>query len=321
VNIHGNIPTSRYKFPVEDCEVNDRSALTEYRAKRDIWLRWYEHSGTEPHSIQQQLFSMIFIDLTYRTVTGPRQDSANIAAKSGILAHLLDQGYVANQVLAIRRLLDPRKDVISLRRLLNDIAGSRHLLTREIYVCYDGLPYDPGSWQSLPATQETRIWGLNAPGLAKYLGSSLRHEMFDRLSGIPSTTRTRTDTIRDIVFDRLEAWIKMSSADELITLSHKFFAHAAEPSSRGTLEYSGIKLAHIAKIQRALVRVERAITDQILFIAMGRDVVPMPPLGLFKGLDNPYALTDSVERMYMQWEDLSAERNEWARGVAEELTT
>jgi hypothetical protein len=315
-------PTSRYKFRVEDCQVQDRAALTEYRGKRNEWLGWYEHSREEPNSIQQQLFSMIFIDLTYRIVYEPRLDASveKIAAKRGLLMHLLDQCYVANQVLAIRRLLDDRKDVISLRRLLTDIFRNRHLFTREIYVCYDGLPYESESWQSLPQDDEKRIFGIDAPGLSNYMGSRVRHEVFDRLSGVSPEGRTRTDRIRDGVFDKLEGWIRASPADKLITLSHKFFAHAATPDSRGSIEYSGIKLVDIAEIHRALVRVERAITDQILFIAVARDVVPLPPLGLLKGLDNPYVLSNSIEKMYQRWDELSDERNKWSRGIAEDLT-
>lgn len=74
-----------------------------------------------PNNIQQQIFSMIFLDMTYRIVTEPRRDAntdLKFAAKSGLLSHLLDQGYVATQVLAVRRLLGKRKGVISLRRLL-----------------------------------------------------------------------------------------------------------------------------------------------------------------------------------------------------------
>lgn len=269
---------------------------------------------------------MLFIDLTYRIAYEPRRDTSveNIAAKSGLLMHLLDQCYVANQVLAIRRLLDRRKDVISLRRLLTDICENRYLLTREIYVCYDGLPYDSESWQSLPPDRETQIFGITAPGLANYARSRVRHEVFDRLSGVSPEARERTDRIRDDVFNRLEGWINTSPAEKLITLSHKFFAHAAEPTSRGSLEYSGIKLVDIAEIHRALVRVERALTDQILFIGVGRDVgrdvVPMAPLGLFKGLDNPYVLSDSIERMHQLWEQLSDDRNKWALGIADDLT-
>lgn len=317
------ITGSRYKFQLEDCQVQDRNALLEYREKRDRWLGWYEYRKEEPNSIQQQFFSMIFIDLTYRIVYEPRLDAGaeNIAAKSGILMHLLDQCYVANQVLAIRRLLDGRNDVISLRRLLNDISNNRHLLTREIYVSYDGLPYDPEAWRSVPKDDEIRIWGIDAPGLSDYLGSRTRHTLFDRLCGVSASSRARTDRIRPEVFDKLTNWITQSPANKLIELSHKFFAHAATSDSRGLVEYSGIKLADIAEIHRTLVRVERAITDQILFIAVARDVVPMAPLGLLKGLDNPYVPANSIEKMYERWETLSNERNKWTIGIEDDLNS
>lgn len=313
---------SRYTSSVQDCDVKDRDKLVAYRAKRDQWLQWYELAKDEPNSIQQQIFSMIFIDLAYRTLTQPRRDTdqnLKIAARSGLLAHLLDQCYVANQVLAIRRLLDRRRDVISVRHLLDDIAGNRHLLTREIYVCYDGFPYDPDSWHTLPQTVEIQIWGIEASGLRNYLGARMRHETFDRLSGVPSSHRERNDLISDSVFDKLKQRLETSPAEKLITLSHKFFAHAASTDSRGSLEYSGIKLADVAEIHRAIIRVERAITDHLLTIGVARDVVPMPPLGLLKDLDSPYVAADSIEKMYEHWDQLANERNKWLGGIGQEL--
>ena len=52
-------------------------------------------------------------------------------------------GHAATRVLAICRLVDNRgDDLISLRKLLKDIRSNVPLLTRENYVCFDGLPYD-----------------------------------------------------------------------------------------------------------------------------------------------------------------------------------
>lgn len=265
---------------------------------------------------------MIFLDIAYRILAEPRSGAdpnLEISARNGLLAHFLDQCYASNQVLAIRRLMDKRSDVVSLRRLLMDIQAHRELITREIYVCYDGLPFDPESWKSLPQTPEIQIWGIEAPGLGKYLGSRHRHETFDQLSGVPASTRQRDDLIKDSVFDRLEGWLDSSPAPKIIELSHKFFAHAADMSSRGTLAYAGISLADIAEVHRAIVRVERAITDEILSIGVSRDVVPMPPLGLYKGLTNPYAPPESVDSMDKHWQDLSAERETWTNGILEEL--
>jgi hypothetical protein len=317
---------SPYVTSIDDCDVNvtKRKKLARYRAKREEWLGWYKFREDEPHGIERQIFSMIFIDLGYRTLAEPRHKadkSQKIAARSNLLAHLLDQGYVASQVLAIRRLLDKGNDVISVRRLLDDIFKNRHLLTRENYVCYDGLPYDPDAWQELPPSFETRMWGIQAPGLSKYAGARARHEAFDRLSGVLASERKRDDLIRESVFQRLKQWLEVSPAKKIITLSHKFLAHAADMSSRGSLEYSGVKLTDIAAVHRAIIRVERAIANELLFIAEARDVVPMPPLGLFQDLDTPYALPDSMASMQKLWDQLTDERNKWAEGVADELVS
>jgi hypothetical protein len=314
--------SSRYKCPVEECDVKDRAKLLAYRGKREEWLRCYELHEDEPNAIQQQIFSMLFIDLAYRTLAEPRRNTeknVKIAATSGLLAHLLDQCYVANQVLAIRRLLDKRNDVISVRHLLDDISQNRDLFTREIYVCYDGLPYDPESWRTHAQSVEMKIWGIEAPELEKYLGARMRHETFDRLSGGLPSQRERGDLIKESVFDKLKEWLETSPAEKLITLSHKYFAHAADTESRGSFENSGIKLADVEEVHRAIVRVERAITDQLLFIGVARDVVPMPPLGLFKGLDSPYVSADSIPRMYEHWDQLADERNKWPKGIRDEL--
>lgn len=316
-------PEYRYKTRIEECDVEDQEALALYRDKRYEWLSWYEIRQGEPNTVQAQIFNMIYLDLVYRVLVVPRfkaDEHLEIAAKSNVLAHFLDQAYVASQILAFRRLLDTRNDVFSLRRLLDDIRKHRLLITREIYVCNDGLPYDSEGWSSLPDQGiEAGIFGVNAPQFAKYTRSRARHETFDRLSAVSPTARKRCDRIDVSVFQKLKNWLTDSTADKLILLSHKFFAHASSADSRGALQYSGITLADVDKVQRALVRVERAITDLVLFIGISRDVVPMPPLGLLKGLDAPYTTGELIQAMDEQWDQLVAERNQWSKGIVEDL--
>lgn len=47
----------------------------------------------------------------------------------------------------------------------------------------------------------------------------------------------------------------------------------------------------------------------------------MPPLGIFSGLDLPYAPAEAKQSMYQRWEELSADRNGWKQGVLQELTS
>jgi hypothetical protein len=80
-----------------------------------------------------------------------------------------------------------------------------------------------------------------------------------------------------------------------------------------------ISLADVDNVQRALVRVERAITDLLLFTGISREVVPIPPLGLLKGLDAPYTTGDLIQKIEERWDQLVAERNQWSKGIVDDL--
>src|SRR5439155_4784372 len=88
-----------------------------------------------------------------------------ISAPSSTLAYLLDRGYVFTQVLAIQKLLDNREDVISVRRLLKDVRKHRGVITREVYVAGDGLPYDYNKWPETVdnADSMVQMYGIDAP--------------------------------------------------------------------------------------------------------------------------------------------------------------
>jgi len=307
---------------VEDCDVLKPRELAKYRLKRAEWLRLYEFRRDEPNNIEGQIIGMTFLDMSYRMMTKPRNDipqDVNIAARNGLLAHMLDLGYAATQVLAIRRLLDKGRNVASLQRLLTNLKSNRKLITRENYVAYDGKPYNPDGWQSLPTSPEIQIWGSEAPGLHGYLMSNERHKLFDKLSGVSETNRSRTDLISKSIFDRLEGWLRSAEAEKLVTLSHEFFAHAADSNSLGAPVGSGVLLSDIEKAQRAIVRVERAITDDILFIGVAREVVAMQPLGFLSALDEPYVTAETIAKMDAHWDELKAERETWSQGYDSDL--
>jgi hypothetical protein len=60
---------------------------------------------------------------------------------------------------------------------------------------------------------------------------------------------------------------------------------------------------------------ERAVTDLILARRIGREVVPMLPLGMFSKLDLEYATKEAERQMYNRWDELTEERNRWKDGV------
>jgi hypothetical protein len=319
-----SLAAQRFRVPIDQCDVHDKANLVRYREHWLKWMSWYEHTAGEPHSIESQIQRMIFNDLAYRatvSVRGSVSSQIAISARTPTLAYLLDQGYVLSQILAIQKLLDNRADVISIRRLLNDVEKNYGLITREAYVSGDGTPYDYNSWTAvIPQADPTvQIWGLEAPVLARYALSKQLHDRFDLLSGGPAGQRARSDTIRQSVFQTLNSWISSPSAQQIRQIRNKFLAHASDAVSRGSLQFAGVKFTEIDELQRAIIRVERALTDYILSIRVVRDVVPLQPLGMFKGLDLPYAPSEAQDSMHKRWDELKVERNAWKDGVSEEL--
>jgi AbiU2 len=317
---------TRFKVAVDQCDVSKKEKLHRYRQKWLEWMSWYELSDTQPNSIESQIHTMIFNDFTYRAAASVRASvdpEIKISARSSTLAYLLDQGYLLSQVLSIQKLLDARKDVISVRRLLRDVDQNRELITREIYVAGDGYPYNYDSWTNTVDKTDpmVRHWGIEAPGLSHFAISKQRHEAFDRLSGKKANERSRDDVIRKSIFRQLNNWISGSSFEEIKSIRDNFIAHPGDALKRDPMSMTGIKFSQIDELQRAIVRVERALTDCILSKREARDVVPLPPLGIFSGLDFPYATHDSENSMHQRWRDLSAERNGWQKGILEDLAS
>ncbi len=313
--------TNRFQADIGNCDVDDRPLLTQYRKKWQTWLSWYELSDDQPHSIENQLHQMFFNDLLYRSVVGGRQaassDEPNALAPA--LNYMLQMGYVTFQVLAITKLLDRSRDVLSIAKLLDDISTHYQLITRENYVAGDGKPYDYEA-VLLEAMKTgnvaTHLFGIQAPGLSHALCAKERHEQFDRLSGVKQPDqRQRKDTIQPSVFEILKGWISNINLAKLRTLRNKYFAHAADDYASQSPTFQGLSFSQVDEAQRSIIRVERALLDNVLRYEVGRDVVPLPPLGLFIGLDQPFATAASLTEMQSQWDALKKERDTWALGA------
>lgn len=316
----------RFQTPIEKCEVDDKNRLAEYRSHWKKWMQWYSHGTAEPHSIESQIHQMLFDDLTYRSIVSVRESvpaDVAISARSSTLAYLLDRGYVFTQVLAIQKLLDSRNDVISIRRLLKDVRGHRKVITREVYVAGTGLPYDYSKWpETVDKTDPmVQMYGIDAPGLSDFATSKYLHDTFDLLAGKQPSARTRNDVVPDSIFQTLEDWISGPAAQEITSIRHNFIAHAASSIRLGSVQFKGVKFSQIDEVQRDIVRVERALIDQILSIRIARNVVPSPPLGIFSGLDLAYAPSEQQAKMHNRWDELTDDRNQWSKGVLKDLTS
>ncbi|MGF6312579.1 hypothetical protein ABIB82_006472 [Bradyrhizobium sp. i1.8.4] len=113
-----------YLFRIIQCDVPQerRAALEAYRAKRREWLAWLDTD--EHHAIWTTISGMVWTDVSFRTLAQFAAEDETSCLSNTLVAEQIISGHVATQVLAIRRLVDNRRDVISLRRLIKDMRSN-----------------------------------------------------------------------------------------------------------------------------------------------------------------------------------------------------
>lgn len=311
-----------YKFTITQCDVPQerRAALESYRAKRLHWLTWLDTD--EDHAIWTALSAMVWADVSFRTLSQLAIDDEKSCLSNSLLAEQLINGHVATQILAIRRLVDNRSDVISLRRLTKDIRSNLRLFTRENYVCHDGLPYDyaavmqgeaaayAGKGVFWGATKGPDAWGM----------SSMAHEQFDKLSGIDPEKRKRDDRLPIALMDKIEGWLDESGADNLADWSHAYLAHAGNLEGRQRIADAVVTTNKITETIKILARVTEALSAYVLF-AGGRlnSLMPTAQFDQFENLDKPVMQAERQEEVRGVWDRLSSERDNYLEGVSAEL--
>lgn len=315
----------RLAVPQESCDVFNRRNLESYRALYRKWMGWYEYSSENPNTIEGQIMNMMLHDLTYRCITSIRasqSSEAQISATSSTLAYIMDSGYLANQVLAILKLVESRSDVVSVLRLIKDIQSNRKTITREIYVAGFGAPYDPMAWREQHDESEpmAQMWGLQAPGSSRWLQSYHAHERFDVLSGISPERRSREDLIRPLIFRRIIEWLSIPAIKELKSLRDNFLAHAGDALQRGERNtVQSVRFDQLDKAQEAIIWAERAIADCLLSLGIAREVIGIQPLGIFSGLDAPYSTKAGQDQMHARWGELKMRRESWEKNILQKL--
>jgi hypothetical protein len=309
---------SDYSYPIEQCDVppERRSALQDYRDKRRQWLEWID--GDEHHAIWLVLSSMIWRDVSFGVLAHLATTDENSSLNASLVAEALLDGYVANQVLAIRRLLDRHRDIISLRRLVTDLKSHFHLFTRENYVCFDGLPYDYEEIQHREMMERVGkgfFWGETS-GPRAHSTSRVAHEQFDKLSGTDPANRSREDRLPRALLTTIEGWIDGSGADELAEWGHAFLAHAGGPDARKRNEHLTVTGNKITDAIKPLARATEAISAWLLF-AGGRtnSLMPVAQFDQFAKLDQPIMRQGGGDEAQRLWDQLSAERDRYLHGV------
>lgn len=205
-----------------DCDVRDKEKLALFRTKLREWKKCLNDEN-DPHSIDNQMATLMWEDTVYRTFYEAcgllEQTKDPSTGLPETLTELLRNGFFTRQLIAVRRLIEqlvynPQRAVYSLRSLLDDIRDNQYLFTRENYVCYDGLTYEPVADEN-PRVEFYRNY---------------RQSKYDVLSGKTEGQRQRSDVLNDDYFADPER--RFNAFKDLQTYVNKFVAHASHPNNR-----------------------------------------------------------------------------------------
>lgn len=324
-----------FKFPVAECDVREAEWPRIERFREQL-CTWHEWLFDDEHAIWGQIHSMLWNSMLFETINECRRlaeeaPSPNVGFNRDI-AGFIDRSYAANQLLAIRRLTEAndRSDAITLPRLLNDMKANADLFTRELYVCYDGLPFDPEPVmrrvvdEGFASSRENGgmffRWG-DRTGPDAYDSSYRTHENFDRLIGVDGNHRTREEALSVEIFDKARSQLGVCSAVNRV--ASKFIAHAADASSRSQLDdlserERNVTFAKIEACQRMICRVTAYISGPILFFG-ATTLIPTPQYDHLEHLDMGWLDPANLDAIAQHWNERTRKVEGWIDGGWDKL--
>jgi HEPN superfamily AbiU2-like protein len=315
------LAVSDYEYSVDDCDVPEvrRASLREYRDFRRKCLE-YLH-GDRDTSVVNQMYDLAWHTAVFRTLNEARRIEPRRKV-NGAFWELTSAGYASLMTLGIRKLVDRDRRTDSVWNIIVEVERRPELLTREKFICYDGLPYDfaaveekylrsiagqPSSGARWMPTKGPDAWGT----------SEMMHRAFDRLAGSPKK-RKRTDTIHPSVIEKLKVGLSHEAIDTVCTLADKRMAHAerlAEDAGPApTATYADIDAA-----LKQIVKVVNFLSSNFFYDTAFGAVVPTPEFDVLDGLDKPWITTKNVARIDKFWQQISNSMEKWAREEVEEF--
>lgn len=288
------------------------------KIKMAEWREWM--SGQDPHSIHTQIAVMMRDDAVYRVIDRCRR-LAPQAQQGGVqlnvmVHHLIDRCFFQAQVLAIRRLIDRRSDVISLGRLIDDMEKHAHFLRRgNLFeaqdLCYDYEPVRHEYYQ-----QQLKLSNGGPRSTCKeltvddWVGAERLHQHVDRLSRTEPTERTRVDLIDKRIFAGLRR--KLSPCRTLKKAVDKLVAHAADAADRRALceELGQVSLGQLWDCHEVICEVA-SFVGVVLLGGSQAPGLPIPQYKRFVYLDRPWIHRSGVRELRDMWREHEREVAQW----------
>lgn len=291
------------------CDVDDKESLALFRFKRKEWVRCLINDN---YSVFRQISHLLWNDTVFRSFNEARKLSIEKKDEkigfNGPLVNLLDEGFVALQIMAIRRLTDPNfydpnKSVISLLRVINDIGDHLNLFTRENYICFDGSHYDESSYDK---------------DCINWFHWEVKQKYFDRLSGTSKRSRSRGDKLDQKFISILRS--QLNSCADLRTYANKFIAHTSDNQGKMNLtdKQKNITLDKLDKAYKSIIRTGSFLGAIILYES-ATGGIPVPQYDQFNNIDKPTIKKESLSELYTFWNNREKEVTSWERELWSEL--
>jgi hypothetical protein len=317
-----------YEFDLADCDVREehKESVKQFRAKRATWLGWLD--SAEPNSIDNQIHYLMWWDATFWSLNEARKyadDEKLSSARTPILAEFLNQGYLALQIHSISKLIEknpsnPKKGIISLRRLVDELIAHSQYFTRENYVCHDGLPFDPEP-EKQRFFEANGAMPLAQAGPKAWAKSEIMHRGFDRLAKTTEGKRSRDDEIHPHIFESLRAALEDDSFAHILDLRHKIFAHAADATSQAEAknQIQNVELSRIERAQKILCQLLQTISANILCGPVHTSTIAIPQFDQWRFVEQPYVHRDDRQKISKFWNDHCSNRNGWLLTAADDI--
>lgn len=302
-----------YEYTVDDCDVPAvrRASLSEYRTFRRKCLEYLR--GESDTSVSNQIYDLTWHTVVFRTLNEARRIEPDKQV-NGAFWELTCAGYANLMTLGIRKLVDKDPKTDSVWNVITQIERRPELLTREKFICHDGLPYD---WEagyrehiaSLDPSRSGLAQWLPTRGPKAWATSEMMHKAFDKLCGQPKKRR-RTDTIHPAILEGLKAAFSHPAITKVCTLADKRMAHAerisetSTPSPTATYEDIDIAL-------REITRIVNFLSTSFFYDSALGSVVATPQFNVLEALDKPWVATENIPLLHEFWNQLSRTMDSW----------
>ncbi len=306
--------TVEYIYSIEECDVSEtrRCSLEKYRELRKDCLQRLRGPSVFP--VSRQLSKLAWHTAVFQTLNEARRLEPSAPA-NGPGWNLLSEGYANLMSVGIRRLLDKDKRSISLAWVVNKLKRNRHLLTREFFVSYDGLPYEYETcreryYAAMNINERAGTCFRPVHGPEAWEMAEIMHEAFDRVCGNPSR-RNRSDTISESIILSLEGVLSSSSITLVERFATKVIAHA-DMIGPGQEKVSFPAHEDVLDALAVITGLAHYISTVIFYDANLGDVVPFYDGDPVEALDQPWISSKNLAKLRAFWENLSGAMNQWA---------